>query len=1171
MRQKMRWILPLLLFLLGSGVSFAQSTGSGDIRGSVSDPSGALVPDVTVTVLNVDTGVSKDFVTNHDGLYDTSSLVAGNYKLSFTKPGFEELIRGPITLEVGFTTVNAQLKIGSTTVQVTVSTDVPLLHTETGDQSATLEAHDMDEMPNFGGSNGPDWQNFMILLPGAVGSSGSSQGSTNPGMAVSTNGNLPFSDILADGASTTLPSSQNANPAAFEDVEELQVSLSSFSAQYGVGGMVINQITKGGTSRFHGSAYDYSQRDAWDSGAVYFSGSAPNVPYLRYDDFGGTVGGPVDLLKLKKKAFFFFGYDQIIDNTVSSGYNSVPTADIMAGNFAGSYTLYDPTTQTIAKDSLGNSYPVRKTFLEEYGTNAIPAGLIDTVSNNFQQYYPTANSHVSYGQFVTGTLLGTGVQQNNFYSQTPEPRPWKRYFGRLDYDISPNNRLTMSDTQGDELEDGDNAVAVCPIACQLGDVDNNNAQITDVWNISGHTINEARMGYTDQLNFFSDSSTGQGYPAKLGWQFSEANIIPAVQFGRYYPYAWIEPATNAEYKEMVFDPSDVVTMIRGKHILHFGGEMAFYRDDTTKWGNINGGTLEFSGGFTQGWTLSNANCPKGSPSSDQCASPNTSTGEEYADFLLGYAANWSASDTPETGVRLKKPQMFVQDDWKVKPTLTVNLGVRYEISHGYDEVKGNIASFDPTVTNPATNTLGAYWFDSTHANGRTSEMANVFSTALPRVGFAWLVKPTTTFRGGFGLYSYNFSLDNYGNLGNVIGGNFASTGSYNDQSNGIYPTVKFDGNGSFFPLGGGTGSAASYYTAASQSPERFNGQGANYAPYHTPIPEIYQWNVGVERQLATNLAGTLTYVGSHGRNLTFPTNINGVPETALSSSDTSGCGSGSSTNCAEPFPIYQGISGNLYQAISNYNSLQASITKRLATGLSFSFNYTWSHMLDDQDSSGWGSHSGPQNYQHLSTLTLNQASKNYGPSNFDVRNAFKGYVVYQLPFGKGRMFLNQSTLLDEVIGGWQTSATIIELSGNPFQLSATNNDYDGTTAYPNRVPGVSTTPPGGRTRTEWYNPKAFSNPANGAFGTLGRNPLVGPGVDVVNFNLGKSFALPWEGARFGVRADLSNFFNHPSYSSPNGGLTTPDANGVFTGPLSGQITGVTEGPRALQVSARLTF
>ncbi len=1145
MRLTKGWALTALCLVLGSGMNLllAQSTNSGDIRGVVTDATGAVIPGVTVTVLNVQTGVSKDFPTNQDGLYDTSSIVPGDYKLTFRTNGFEELVRGPITLQVGLTTVNAQLKVGSTQQMVTVTTNVPLLNTETGDQTSTLNSKDMAQLPNIASSNGPDWENFMILLPGAAGTPGSNAGSSNPGQAVSTNGNMPFNNVLADGASTTLPSSQNANPAVFEDVDELQVSLSSFSAQYGVGGLIINQITKGGTSQFHGSGYEYFQNDALNA-ANYGFGSKVEVPFLRYDNFGGTISGPVALLGLRKKAFFFFGYDQIIDNTVSASFQTVPTPAIMAGDFTGSYPLYDPTTQTIAYDTKGNPYPVRQSFLSEYGSNAIPANLIDAVSAKFQQYYPTASNHIPYGHFVNGNLLTTGVLQNNFYSQVPQPRPWRRYFGRLDYDITPNNRLTMSDTQGDELENGDNAVTACPIGCQFGDVDNNNAQITDVWNISSHTVNEARMGYTSQLNFFSDQGTNTGIPGKLGWQFAKANVLPSVQFQRNYPYAWIEPATNAEYKEFVFDPSDVVTMIRGKHILHFGGEFTFYRDDATPWGNINAGTLQFDGVYTENWTLD----------SQGIASPNTSSGEEYADFLLGLAQNWNAGVTPEYGARLKKPQMFVQDDIKLKPNLTVNLGVRYEISHGFNEIRGNEATFDPTVINPATNTPGAYWYGSTHANGRDSLQDDVYSTVLPRVGASWLARPDTTVRGGFGLYSYNYSLDNYGS---GMGGAVSSSGSFNDQSNGIYPTVKFGGTGNVY----GTATPLPY-TAASTDPTRFNGQGGSYNDFHTPIPKIWQWNFGLERQLGANFVTTVTYVASHGFNLTFPTDINAVPEDKLSSNDTQ----------YRPYSNFQGIGGNLYQAISNYNSLQTTITKRLSNGLSFSFNYVWSHMLDDQDSSGWGSHSGPQNYQHVSSLTLNQSSKNYGPSNFDIRNSFKGYAVYELPFGRGKMFLNQSRLLDGVVGGWQISGTIVESSGNPFQVFGNGNTYtQAGSQYPNRNAAVGIKPQGGRTYNEWYNPAAFSAPGNGNFGTLGRNPLVGPGLNYVNMSGGKTFTMPGERVKLQIRCDAQNAFNHPSFGVPNGTLATPDTNGNYTGPTTGQINSLTVGGRSVQLGARLSF
>jgi len=1181
MKNGMRWILPLLL-ILGSGVCFSQAVSSGDIRGTVTDASGARVAGVAVTVLNVETDVAKDFVTNQDGLYDTSSIIAGRYKLTFKKTGFETLVRGPVTVDVGLTNVDAQLKVGEVSVNITVETDVPLLNTTSGDQTATLEAQTMDQLPQVGTANnsGNSWENFITLLPGIAGTAGGQQGSASPGQEPSSNGNMPFSNVLSDGSSATLDHSQNANPLTFDDLAEVQISLSSFSAQYGVGGLVINQVTKGGTAKFHGSAYEYLMNDDFNAAPFEFGSVLTRkqaVPFLRYNDYGGTFSGPIPVGRFKNKAFFFFGYDRIDNNSNSSGFNTLPTAGLLAGNFNSNngdginyYQLYDPTTQTIGTDAAGNPYPIRTSFATEYGAangNAIPAGLQDRVSQAFQKFYPTAANNV--GELVTGTPKADFLQ-NNWHDSYLVPRPWRRYFGRLDYDINPNNRLTLVDSQGDEGEPSDNAVTACPIACQFGDVDNNNASVADVWNISPRVINEARMGYTDQLNFFLDSTTGQNYPTKIGWQFSEANVLPTVNISNYYGIA---PATNASYKEMTFDPSDVVTMIHGNHVLHFGGEMAFYRDDSTGWGNINAGQLNYSGQYTQQWLPQDAAqtiCGKTVAVGVAC--PVATTGSSYADFLLGYAQKWNAQVSPEFGARMKKPQMFAQDDWKVRKNITVNIGLRYEISHGYNEVKGNEASFDPTVAN-TDGTPGAMWYGETHANGRTAMEANVFSTIMPRVGFSWQPLNKTTIRGGWGLYSYNFSLDNYAS---GMGSSVSSSGSYTDESNGIYPVTKFSGTGTLFPLGGGTVGPLPY-SAASTSPGRFNGSSAPaYTEYHTPTPKAMQWNLGVERELSTDYVVTLFYVGSHAYDLIMPTDLNAVPESELSSNDQS----------LRPYKNFTNIQGNLYNAASNYDSLQASFTKRMSHGLSFSFNYTWSHMLDDMDSSGWGSHAGFQGWQHASgiasngtNVTPNYTSLNYGNSNFDQRQAFKGYVVYQLPFGKGKTFLNNNFIADEVLGGWQIAATVLELAGNPFQPTISNNgnlynQAGGSTQYPNRVSGASLTPSGGKSWSNWFNEAAFSLPAPGAFGNAQRNPVNGPGINEFTLSGGKEFAI-WQKVKFQLRCDATNVFNHPSFSAigtgSNGGfgLTGNSAGNPFTGTATLSSTSV--GGRTVEVSGRFSF
>jgi len=1143
----------LLLSVAGSGLG--QSTNSGDVRGSVTDPSGALIPGVAITVVNVNTGVSKTYVTNQDGLYDTSSIVSGSYKLTFVKEGFDTLVRGPITLEVGNTTVNAQLKIGSSSQQVEVTNDVPLLQTESPEQSSTLEAQTLEQLPQTG--VGANWYNFTVLLPGFAGGAAAPTGSSNPGQYVTANGNLPFINTLSDGASTTTDQSQNAVPDTFDTIAEVQVSTSVFSAQYGLGGIIFNQITKGGTSDFHGALYDYFQNDALNAAQFGFL-SKPTVPLLRYHEFGGSIGGPI----LKKKMFFFFNYDQIVDHGSSgNATSSVPTADVMNGLFTGERTIYDPTTQTIAYDSHGNPYPVRHSFVSEYGTNAVPSSLFDSVAAKFQQFYPTASSHIAGGKFVPGSIGADGQVANNFYSTVPSSNPTRTYFGRLDYDITSNNRLTASVQYLDNPAVYVSALTASPIGWESGVVDNRYAQVTDVWSINPKAINEARMGIMVEQDYFTDLALNRGYAAQLGWQFDKADTIPGVQFTNTNPYTNIQPAIGFILKSQTFDPSDVVTLVRGRHDIHFGGEFLFYRDDSTAYGYINAGTLQFSGQYTQQWVVDSAT---------GVASPNTQTGLEYADFLLGDAQSWSAAVSPEYGARFKTPQMFIQDDYKVRPNLTLNLGVRYQINHGWNEVHGNMASFDPTVINTATGTLGAYWYGSTHANGRTSLQSNAYNILLPRLGFSWLLNPSTTLRGGWGTYSELLALNDYGgnNTSYGVGAANSSAGNLSDQTNGINPITKLDGPGTIF----GTNTPLPY-TAATTDPTKYNGQSVGYIEYHEPTPKVYQWNLAVQRQLGKDYVAELAYVASHGFNLPFVADLNQVPEANLSPNDAA----------FRPYPQYQGITGSTNNAISNYNSLQASITKRMNNGLSLNFNYVWSHFLDDQDSAGRGSFGGPAPYQ-----IANNPSANYSNSNFDVRNALKGYAVYQLPFGKEKRFLNKNAFLDEAIGGWQISGTLILSSGNPFTVYGTQNTYAlAGSAFPNRIPGVSTKPQHQTTRcavgsgtqygciNEWYNPAAFSRPADGTFGNVRRNSLYGPGINEVNLSAGKTFDVPWRGIKLQIRADATNAFNHASFQLPTGTLAgaanVGDPYSWTVGSNSQQISGTTVGGRSMQLVAHLTF
>ena len=283
------WLLTLCFLLCGGVVASAQSTATGDIRGTVTDSTGAVVPGATVSVVNVNNGEKKLFKTNRDGLYDTISTQNGQYMVTISAPGFEQLVLGPITLDIGIITLNGHLKVGSEQQQVVVTADTAsLLRTESSEQSTTLDEKTMQQLPQVGA----DWANFTILLPGSAGAS-SANGVTNPGVGVSLNGGMPFTgNFLSDGGSVTNPHSADVETDTFDTVSEVEIDDSNFSAQYGIGGAVFNQVTKGGTNQFHGSLYEHFQNDALDARS-YFNAPDQPVPPLKFNQFGGSIGGPI--------------------------------------------------------------------------------------------------------------------------------------------------------------------------------------------------------------------------------------------------------------------------------------------------------------------------------------------------------------------------------------------------------------------------------------------------------------------------------------------------------------------------------------------------------------------------------------------------------------------------------------------------------------------------------------------------------------------------------------------------------------------------------------------------------------------------------------------------------------------------------------------------------------
>jgi hypothetical protein len=1014
--------------------------------------------------------------------------------------------------------VNAELRVGSTSQQVVVTENIPLLHTESPEQSTTLEAETLVNLPQVS-TNGQNWGSFANLLPGAAGAPTqptSSGKSGDPGIAIAVNGNLPFyNNFLQDGASTNLPISANVDIANFETISELQISTSTFSAQYGIGGAVFNQVTKSGTNKWHGSAYEYFGADYLNAYPYNFSGKFQPKPFERYHNYGGSFGGPI----LKDKLFFFFNVDKIVNHGTSTGFATVPTLAMRNGDFTGLPTIFDPSTTTCTANT---TTACRSANGPLVSNNKILK--IDPVANALQGFFPKPN--------VPGTVSSSfpGLVTNNYFFLSPTTNPFLKFFGRLDYNLSEKHRFNLSVTEGDNpgiITNQNN----CPVNCYSGDVDRYNTQISHVFAISSRTINEARFGFTRQGNWFIPQTIGKGFPQKVGLQFAKADVFPQMDITGIG--GLLTPGTNAIYIENQFEPSDIVTMIRGKHILHFGGELMAYQANWTPWGNVQSGIFSFTGAYTR-------------------QSPNdVTTGSGYADFLLGQANRWRANNQPEDGMRMKSPQVFVQDDYKLLPNLTVNLGLRYERQGGWTEVKNHLGTFDPNIINPATNTLGAMWFAGSGLGNRNNSLqAPLNSIFLPRVGFAWNPNGSTVIRAGFGVYAFTWSLDTYG-AGNGFGSN--SSGDINDKSN-VSPITILSGPGTNAQTG-----APLPYLAAVKSPSAYNGLNVPYNPYHTGVGTMKQWSLSIERQLGSNMAAELAYIGSHGSNLAFPVNINQIPLSRLS--PTAG-------QADRPYPQFGDLNGSTNDGISNYHAFQAQLRRRFSHGLSFSGNYTWSHFLDDQDSAGWGSRGGTQVYQNA-----HDTHANYGSSNFDQRHALKGTVIYDLPFGRGRTFLNNNSILDAIVGGWQTAATLVAHSGQPFTVTmgSSNSKALGGNQFPNVVGDWHLS---NQSIRAWYNTSAFAIPAVGTFGNERRNSLVGPGLNTINFSLGKNISLR-EGIGVQLRADAANILNHAAFGLPNcgGSNCNPSISFDSTGKPTTipTITTTTIGPRSFQLNARVSF
>ncbi len=1114
------------LVLLASAIQLpAQNANTGEIRGSVSDASGAVIPGAAVSIRNVETGVVARAATNGAGLYDVPFLEPGNYTITFSKQGFHNFVREGIVLQVQTLNVNATLQIGSTTQQVVVNAPAPLVQTQTTGQSLDLSATAIDAAP----ITGIDWRAELTqFMPGVNTGGGAGQA---VGQQVGVNGTQGYNvNFLTDGSASTDPRDFNNsnNILPIDSISEISINSGNAPAQYGNGLTAINVITKSGTNQWHGSAYEFVQNTVLNARGFYNQTGPKSVEH--WNNYGGSVGGPVK----KDKLFFFFNYQRNPSSSPVSGLYSYPTAAMEAGNFYGITGSTNPAYFSSAGSLLGAKDPVALK-LQSYFPAASAPGWVKgcpgpiTPSASTAQTCPAINNYVFNGTAPNTSTWYTGKVDYNIFSKQKLSASFNYYPNFVTY--NPPDPLYPSD------------------ASAIAQANNYNltGQISDVYTISPTVLNEFRAGGMHELDSYHPPSLNKNDPTSLGLEPAYGTNAPANVF----PKITIDSGAgagcfalgsgcgengniDAVLGEEVYNYSDVLTLIRGKHTIKVGGEYDRDYQNYTNWGDITSGNFCFNGGVT---------------------------GIPYADFLSGDVYGWYVYEYDETAAHMWNSALFASDDFKVSSHLTLNMGLRYQLQSGWG-VNGNLfGNYDPNLPNTADGGLykGAILFggqSDTQYGGSIKDMTTIqggdFREVAPRVGIAWSPRDNWAVRASYGIFDAPRDAENYTDGALGLGFNPHNTG------NGGYVNGEYAFKLATRPPPG----TVIFPTLQTLSPEIDNFSSVEYYPRNMPTDFVQQLLFSVQHQFAGGILLDTSYVFTHGDNLNFATDIDEAPVSAL------GC---SGTNCGNPNPVFNAIAGQNYTGWSNYNALQFRVQKRMQNGLDFQVNYAWSRSIDTGTGNRHGS--GVDIYQNAYS-----PAANYGLSNFNSADTLVGEVVYELPFGTGREFSLQG-IANQIAGGWRVSSVFQWHSGIPFTPVIQSSVADGVdpgldsalsngvTLYPELVGNPKVSNP---TNGEWFNPAAYANPVPGTFGNSGRNTLVGPGFTDVDLSIAKDFPLRFEGMNLEVRADMYNMLNHVNYANPDADVGYTST-GALADPDSGEILAPEGSNRTIQLGVHLRF
>jgi len=1119
----------LFVVLASCSVVFGQDI-SAKITGTITDASGAVIAGAVVSARDTSRDTVYPTKTNASGIYYLSPLPIGEYVLKVTAPGFSTAERPAFSLVMNQTArVDIALTVGQASSTVEVSSATPLLQTDASFMGTVLDARANVTLPLAT----RNYNQLTLLSPGAVstnpGSFTGSQASFQVGRPYINGNREQTNNYILDGMDNNqIDNNDVAFAPSVDAIQEFNLISQNAPASYGnyLGG-IISVTIKSGTNQFHGDAFEFIRNDALNAntwangltkgispyipGVTYRDGSTVK-PVLRWNEFGGSVGGPI----IKDKLFFFVDYQgSRYDQPATTKSYTVFTTAERQGNFADVCTagfnaqgLCNNIAQQLYNPFSANSPGGRKPYLNNQITTPFSAAATKILGSAL---YPEPINSLTVGNQVNVVHSYTNSDQGDLkldWVASQKDHVYARYSQQHITNPTTNSQLLIGN--------GDNEFPLY------------NGVLDYAHTFSSTFLNDARIGvsYFPVTEGFTNS-TGQNLASTFGIAGAAAGqtFLPAQIFeGSSFVTNGSSAAFGnnnliSEFHDTVIQGEDTVTLIRGKHTFNLGFEFYNYRTNVLYVGNAGlAGQFTYNGSFTSNPSVV---IPTG-------ATTVTPTGFAEADFLLGLPENVAIGSGGGRSLRNSLFSGFAQDDWHVRPNLTLNIGLRYEVITARGEAHNLSTNYN--LQTGATEIAGL--------NGNSTTLYNQYNGPTnyqPRIGFSWQpeIDKAMVIRGAYGISNFSESTGTgnllFQNPPFVIQPNVTYAGGTQ-----ALPTTTLDQGFSSFPSSGCTVAAA-----IAQLPVCFAGAGIHaFANVRPAVSQ--QYNLTVQHQLGNSSTFQISYVGQKTDHLMAISLIN---QKLLEANG---------TIAPSPYlnPTLQAEIGQarLTSSVgySNYNALQTSFQERLSHGLEFQANYTWSKCLGN--SSGFFAEYGDTNADlsqagnnHFFFQNTYDPSADYGRCDQNVTNAFNGFVTYDLPFGRGRMFgSNINRVTDLVAGGWQVNSIMQFHTG--FPITAQANDNSGTTSGfprancsgpPIETPGADSTIPGNPGKV-WFSGSNVSQPASG-FGNCQVGSYTGPGLQAVDFAVSKNFAIV-EHQSLQFRAEAINALNHPILVAPNSSI-----------------------------------